>query len=164
MMIVLGPSERENAERYAGILSRIECDPTRFGELPPVDLAFCCDLLHRRLLWLTVQMDRLGHTDHEREAAITCALNTDAGVLARRAEISMALLQAGEALSLRDWATWWVTECSIKTHMEVELERRTAFAQLRSADALLRHPARGQRGVTPRLGSGVGGPLYAKDR
>ncbi len=126
MMILLGPSAQESAERYSAILSGIAFDPTRFGELQPDDLAFCVDHCDGKLLWLTVQMDRLAHTDDEREAAIVRAMNADADVLARRTEIAMVRMKVGDRITLRDMAAWWVSECAIKTQMEVELERRAA--------------------------------------
>lgn len=126
MIFVLAESPQELAARYSAILETITFNPARFGELCDDDLGFCRDHADAKVLWLTRCMDKLDHTDAEREAAIAAAIACDSAMLERRATVAIARMQAGQTPNLRDYAAWWVSECAIKEQLACELQRRAS--------------------------------------
>lgn len=126
MIIVLADTAPHEAEHYAAILAGIAFNPARFRELPREDVEFARDFLHGGLLRITAAMDRMDHTDAEREAAVARALASHPATLSRSHDLATHKMRAGAPLTLDDYAAVWVCECAIKNQLTLELQRREA--------------------------------------
>ncbi len=125
MIIALDETMAQQTARYDAALASVGYDPSRLGEMSRDDAEHCVSFLHSRLLDLTHAMHATA-PEAECEAAIAYCLSCDVQTLDRQVRLALNRVNAGLPQTLYDIAAVWVSNCAIKTQIELAMERNVS--------------------------------------